>query len=48
MRGRMGLLLAVCLVGFLGLPRAASAQEVVLVGTVVRVDAGQASIWVQE
>lgn len=45
---RLGAMVAVLLLAVLGLPQAASAQEVALVGVVVRVDAGQDTLWVQE
>lgn len=48
MKARTGLMAALFLIGLLGLPQMAAAQEVTLYGTVVQVDTGQGIIWVQE
>ena len=48
MRVRLVAVLGVFLTLLLGLPHAASAQEVAVVGVVVRVDAAQDTFWVQE
>jgi hypothetical protein len=48
MKARGVALLALVMIGLLSLPQVVSAQEVSLLGTVVRVDAGQGTIWIQE
>ena len=48
MHGRVVAVIGVLLTLLLGLPHVASAQEVAVVGVIVRVDAGQDVFWVQE
>jgi hypothetical protein len=48
MKVRTGVVTALVLIGLLGLPQMAAAQEVTLYGTVVQVNTGQGVIWVQE
>ena len=48
MHVRLVALIGVLLMLVVGLPRPASAQEVAVVGVVVRVDAGQDAFWIQE